>query len=66
MRKRFITEYKHKDGSRWAGPEFKAATQGEAEKLARKYPIRLRVLGELVAVVEHIAPCVAGESVSIH
>jgi hypothetical protein len=55
MRKRFITEYTHKDGSRWAGPEFEAASQAQAEELAKRYPIKLRVLGELVAEFDHVS-----------
>ena len=46
---RFLSEYLHLDGTKWAGPDFYADDAVEAEALAAGYPCQpLRIVGEHV------------------
>ena len=50
MAKRFVTEYRHVDGTRWVGPDYWADTFEEA--LAMEYPVQpIVVIGEFVETV---------------
>lgn len=53
MTKRFLSEYRHTDGTRWAGPDFYAETLEEAQAYASEYPIQpIIIIGEHVETAE--------------
>jgi hypothetical protein len=52
MMKRFSTEYRHTDGTRWIGPDFYAESFEEAQAAAFEYPVQpIIVIGEHVETI---------------
>jgi hypothetical protein len=49
----YISEYTHVDGTKWAGPTFRADSFDEARALAMEYPVQpLSIVGQLVRTIE--------------
>ncbi len=53
MLRRFLSEYRHTDGSRWVGPDFYANSFEQAQLYAASYPVQpILVMGEHVETIE--------------